>query len=101
MKMLASQLGGIHLNYSFTGTSMVSSREWRSQGKGRAMRVRGKVSNRCSKLGIAILALLFVGVICDGVAVAQTKRTGGPSPSPARAEVYFIDLKDGATVPAN
>ena len=61
------------------------------------MRVRGKVGARCSKTGIAVLALLFAVVICGGVAVAQTKPTGGPSPSPAGAEVYFIDLKDGAT----
>src|SRR6478609_173324 len=65
------------------------------------MRVRGKVGDRCSKTGIAVLALLFVAAICGGVAVAQTKLTGGPSPSPAGAEVYFIDLKDGATVPGN
>ena len=61
------------------------------------MRVRGKAEDRC----IAVLALLFAAVMCGGVAVAQTKLTGGPSPSPAGAEVYFIDLKDGATVPAN
>ena len=65
------------------------------------MRVRGKVGDRCSKTGMALLALLFAVVICGGVAGAQTKVTGGPSPSPAGAEVYFIDLKDGATVPAN
>ena len=63
--------------------------------------MRGKVGDQSSKTGIAVLALLFAGIICGGVAVAQTKLTGGPSPSPAGAEVYFIDLKDGATVPAN
>ena len=65
------------------------------------MRVRGKAGDQCSKTGIAVLALLLAGVTCGGVAVAQAKLTGGPSPSPAGAEVYFIDLKDGATVPAN
>src|SRR6478752_2608508 len=65
------------------------------------MRVRSKVGDRCSKTGIALLALLFAAVISGGGAVAQTKLTGGPSPSPAGAGVYFIDLKDGATVPAN
>ena len=64
------------------------------------MRVCGKAGDQCSKTGIAVLALLLAGVTCGGVAVAQVKRTGGPSPSPAGAEVYFIDLKDGATVPA-
>ena len=65
------------------------------------MRVHGKVGDRCSKTGVALLALQFAVVICGGVAVAQTKLTGGPSPSPAGAEVYFIDLKDGATFLAN
>src|SRR6476661_9522702 len=65
-----------------------------------AMRVCGKAGDQCSKTGIAVLALVLAGVTCGGVAVAQVKRTGGPSPSPAGAEVYFIDLKDGATVPA-
>ncbi|MFL6796671.1 MAG: DUF4399 domain-containing protein [Xanthobacteraceae bacterium] len=32
--------------------------------------------------------------------MAQGQRTGGPTPSSPGAEVYFIDLKDGATVPA-
>ena len=35
-----------------------------------------------------------------GGAAAQNQRTGGPSRSAPGAEVYFIDLKDGATVPA-
>ena len=33
------------------------------------------------------------------VASAQNKPTGGPTPSPPGAAVYFIDLKDGATIP--
>jgi len=65
------------------------------------MRLRGKAGERCSKAGIAVVALLFAGVMCGPLAVAQTNRVGGPSPSPAGAEVYFIDLKDGATVPSN
>src|SRR6476620_12657254 len=65
------------------------------------MRVRSKVGDRCSKTGIALFALLFAAVLSGGAAVAQTKLTGGPSPSPAGAGVYFIDLKDGATVPGN
>src|SRR6476660_5863547 len=36
----------------------------------------------------------------SGIALAQAQRTGGPTPSGQGAEVYFIDLKDGATVPA-
>jgi hypothetical protein len=38
-----------------------------------------------------LLALPF------GLALAQQK--GGPTPSPAGAAVYFVDLKDGATIP--
>jgi hypothetical protein len=43
---------------------------------------------------IAWLAGLAVG----GAALAQANSTGGPSPSPPGAAVYFIDLKDGATI---
>jgi Domain of unknown function (DUF4399) len=45
-------------------------------------------------IACAFVALLTVG----GVALGQTKTTGGPTPSPAGAAVYFIDLKDGATI---
>jgi Domain of unknown function (DUF4399) len=44
--------------------------------------------------------MLVVGVVAGGVALAQGQRTGGPTPSGQGAEVYIIDLKDGATVPA-
>jgi hypothetical protein len=40
------------------------------------------------------------GGVMGGGAAAQGQRTGGPSRSAPGAEVYFIDLKDGATVPA-
>ncbi|MFZ0069560.1 MAG: DUF4399 domain-containing protein, partial [Pseudolabrys sp.] len=63
--------------------------------------MRGKAGDRRIAVLALLLALLFAAVTCGGVAVAQTKLTGGSSPSPAGAEVYFIDLKDGATVPAN
>jgi len=45
-------------------------------------------------LAFAVLVWLAAG----GVAGAQAPATGGPTPSPAGAEVYFIDLKDGATI---
>jgi hypothetical protein len=45
----------------------------------------------------ACLFLLVVGAL--GTANGQTKPTGGPSPSAAGAVVYFVDLKDGQTVP--
>jgi hypothetical protein len=47
--------------------------------------------------GAAALSLLFLAG--TGVAFGQTKPTGGPSPSAANASVYFVDLKDGQTVP--
>jgi hypothetical protein len=47
----------------------------------------------------AVAALLFAGIAACGVAVAQTP-SKGLTRSPAGAEVYFADLKDGATVPA-
>jgi hypothetical protein len=46
------------------------------------------------------IALLLVGVTAYGVALAQDRRAGGPTPSGPGAEVYFVDLKDGATVPS-
>src|SRR5215472_13261997 len=46
------------------------------------------------------VALLLVGATAYIAAYAQARRTTGLTPSPAGAEVYFIDLKDGATVPA-
>jgi hypothetical protein len=45
------------------------------------------------------MALLIVGAATCGVASAEEKRTGGPTPSAEGAEVYFSDLKDGATIP--
>ena len=47
-----------------------------------------------------IATLLFLDVVACGTAFAEGQRGGGPTPAPAGAEVYFIDLKDGATVPA-
>jgi len=55
---------------------------------------------RHSKSAKSVATLLFVGVVAGGVALAQGQRTGGPTASGQGAEVYFIDLKDGATVPA-
>jgi hypothetical protein len=44
------------------------------------------------------VAISGVFAITAGAAWAQSK-TGGPTPAPAGASVYFIDLKDGQTVP--
>ena len=47
-----------------------------------------------------VVAMLFVAFASGGAVFAQGQRTGGPTPSATGAEVYFIDLKDGMTVPA-
>jgi hypothetical protein len=47
-----------------------------------------------------VVAMLFVAFASGGVVFSQGQRTGGPTPSGPGAEVYFIDLKDGTTVPA-
>jgi uncharacterized protein DUF4399 len=59
-----------------------------------------KVVARRSKGASLIVALLFVGMAACDVAVAQNQRGRGLTPSPPGAEVYFIDLKDRASVPA-
>jgi Domain of unknown function (DUF4399) len=46
---------------------------------------------------IAMTTSLLIGAA--GLANAQSKPTGGPTPSPAGAAVYFVDIKDGQTVP--
>jgi hypothetical protein len=43
----------------------------------------------------ALSLLVYVGA--SGAALSQA---GGPTPSPAGSAVYFVDLKDGATLPA-
>jgi Domain of unknown function (DUF4399) len=53
--------------------------------------------NRCVALTVA---LLLVGATAHNAANAQARRTTGLTPSPAGAEVYFVDLVDGATIPA-
>jgi hypothetical protein len=53
-----------------------------------------------SKSMKSLATVLLVCVMGCGVAGAQERRTGAPSRSAPGAEVYFIDLKDGATVPA-
>jgi Domain of unknown function (DUF4399) len=42
--------------------------------------------------------MLALGAAC-GAVHAQDRTTGGPVASPPGAAVYFIDLKDGATIP--
>jgi hypothetical protein len=44
---------------------------------------------------LLVLALLMIG---GNPAHAQTATTGGPTPSPPSAKVYFVDLRDGAVI---
>jgi hypothetical protein len=47
-----------------------------------------------------VLAALLSSMVTANLAFAQSKATGGPTPSPEGARVYFVDLKDGATIGA-
>src|SRR5438105_4901220 len=72
-----------------------------SQRKDVAMRVLNNNVGRLDRRAKATCGtLLLIGALACGVALAQERRAGGPTPSGPGAEVYFIDLKDGATVPA-
>lgn len=53
-----------------------------------------------TKAATSVGALLFVGMmLAAGAAAAQDQGKTGLTPSPPNAEVYFVDVKDGATVP--
>jgi hypothetical protein len=45
-----------------------------------------------------VMMALLLGLAAARSASAQTAATGGPTPSPAGASEYFVDLKDGATI---
>ena len=63
------------------------------------MRILDRVIPTHRKFAILASLLLAAIAIC-GVGIARAQGTRGLTPSPSGAEVYFIDLKDGATVPA-
>jgi hypothetical protein len=63
------------------------------------MYVRNDVGDRSFKFVDSVMTLLFVGATTCGVAFAEERRTGGPTPSAEGAGVYFVELKDGASVP--
>jgi Domain of unknown function (DUF4399) len=65
------------------------------------MDVLKKVAGKPGWLTSHVAATLFVAIASCGPVFSQTQRTGGPTPSAPGAEVYFIDLKDGTTVPPN
>jgi hypothetical protein len=64
------------------------------------MRGAGKMIGRRNRCVPLTVALLLVGATAHNTANAQARRTTGLTPSPAGAEVYFVELADGATVPA-
>jgi hypothetical protein len=64
------------------------------------MRILDKVTPTHRKFANLVSSLLFVVFAICSVVIARAEGTRGLSPSPPGAEVYFIDLKDGATVPA-
>ena len=55
------------------------------------------VGSKRIKAASSVIALLFAGVaLTTSAAVVQAQNSTGLTPSPPGAEVYFIDLKDGA-----
>jgi hypothetical protein len=52
-----------------------------------------------SRVSIARATSLLILAGACGLANAQTKPPGGPTPSAPGASVYFVDIKDGQTVP--
>jgi hypothetical protein len=63
------------------------------------MLVCNKAGDRLFKLVNSVVTLLVVGAATCGLAFAQERRTGGPTPAAEGAEVYFAEIKDGATIP--
>jgi hypothetical protein len=64
------------------------------------LRRLGKIPDRNDAARLT-MALLFIGAASSySIANAQPRRITGLTPSPPGAVVYFLDLQDGATVPA-
>ncbi len=64
------------------------------------MRVLSKLEGRTSRrINRAVAILLPAAALAYAVVFAHSQQAGGPTPSAPGAEVYFVDLKDGATVP--
>jgi hypothetical protein len=62
------------------------------------IRVRQQIADRATKLFMCVMTFFVCGAAALSVALAQDRPSGGPTASPTGAEVYFVDLKDGATV---
>src|SRR6185436_15449150 len=73
----------------------------RKPRKDPAMHELKQVAGKPGRSANAFATLLVAAfTAASGIALAQAQRTGGPTPSGQGAEVYFIDLEDGATVPS-
>jgi Domain of unknown function (DUF4399) len=47
---------------------------------------------------VSFLRVIAIGLFAAAAAAATAQQRGGPTPAPAGASVYFIGLKDGATI---
>jgi hypothetical protein len=59
-----------------------------------------RLSNVGTRRASLVIASVFVGLATCGISTALGQTKVNLVPAPPGAEVYFIDLKDGATVPA-
>ncbi len=57
----------------------------------------GRQDRRLARAGALLLS---IAAVAGGIVLAHGQQTGGPTPSGRGAEVYFVDLKDGATIPS-
>src|SRR4051794_41892088 len=72
----------------------ITGSQWRTR-----MDVCRALAGRSSKFVKPGMTLLIVSAAACGMALAQEKPTGGPTPSAPGAGAYFSDPKDGATIP--
>jgi uncharacterized protein DUF4399 len=63
------------------------------------MRMVIKAVGRCGARKTLAALLLPLGAAAFDAAMAQSQKAGELTPSPPGASVYFVELKDGATVP--
>ena len=63
------------------------------------MRMVIKAVGRCGARKTLAALLLPLGAAAFDPAMAQSQKASELTPSPPGASVYFVELKDGATVP--
>ena len=61
---------------------------------------RAPVAFRAWQVRLVAMSVMLFCIGCWTSALGQEKQAGGPTPSAPGAEVYFVDLKDGAIIPA-